>query len=212
MTRSITKTYGLLAATLLLTGCLQRPAPPPPASAPVQPVAVVAPPPPAAPKCEKLDEGCIASEGTKARIKQSGFALEPPFGWYYAQEQALTVASTRTAVMAVTAHDLEAGKKEAQSRLATLDLLFARMGVTTGKKKLVWPKKADDTLEAGALTISLWQIEKVTRDKVKGVLLVFWATPSEGKGITGSGFVANDDVTKADEAILKSIKSIGAMP
>jgi hypothetical protein len=210
MTTFAFERYGMLAMALLVTGCLQRPAKPaPPPPAPVQVVAPVEQPGPLAPKCERLDEGCVAVQGIKVRIKQSGYAFDPPVGWVFAHEEALGIASTTGGAIAATAHVLDNPKKEAPSRLLALDLLMARMEVTPPKKKLTWPKKPADILDVGDLKISLWQVEKATRKDVKGDLLVFWATPSEGQGITGVGFVASDDKTGADEAILKSIKTMG---
>jgi hypothetical protein len=212
MTRCTWKMYGLFGAVLLLAGCPRRSAHRPEPSAPVQAGPAAPEPKPPAPKCEKIEDGCVASEGVKVGVKDSGFTFAPPVGWAFAKEEALSVASTTTAAMAVTAHDLGAAKKEPQSRLAALDLLAAKMGVALPKKKLVWPKKAHDVLETGGMKISLWQVEKLTRNKAKGVLLVFWATPSGGQGITGAGFVSNDDATKADDAILGAVKSIGRAP
>jgi hypothetical protein len=211
MTMRTLKNCGSFAFVILLAGCLQREVPPaPPPAVPVQQVAVVEPPR-LAPKCEKLEEGCVASNGIKARIKQSGYAFEPPVGWAFAQEEALTIASTKTAGMAVTIQDIADPKKEAQSRQAAVDMLMARIGVTPPKKKLALPKKPGDVLDLGSMKVSLWEVDKASRSDAKGALLVFWAKPSDKQGITGAGFVSDADATSA-EAIIKAVKSIGTVP
>jgi hypothetical protein len=172
---------------------------------------MVAQPAAAVPRCEKLEEGCVANAGIRVYIKQSGYTFEPPVGWGFAQEPTFGIAATKTATMAVTAQDIADPKKEAQSRQVAAELLMARMGVTPPKKKLALPKKPADTLDVGALKVALWEVEKATRGTEKGALLVFWTKLSDTQGIAGAGFVSDTD-TAAPESILKAVKTIGKAP
>src|SRR5687767_241600 len=59
---------------------------PPPAPPPPPPPVVEAPPP----KCEKVEEACVAGAETRARIGQVGWQFAPPASWIYAQGDDLT--------------------------------------------------------------------------------------------------------------------------
>ena len=164
---------------------------------------VEAPPPP---KCEKLDEGCIAQGGTKARLDHSDWRIEPPANWTYAQGT-MVIASHDGSVLAATVEPAGPAKLNRAKRDELFANLVSELKITLPKKKFVWPKKADQTLDAGPLKVSLYQLD-VTREGKKGPLLFFSVTPAEGEGMLGAGFVPDDDSTNADQAILAAIRSI----
>jgi hypothetical protein len=178
------------------------PAAPPPPPPPPPPV-VEAPPPP---KCEKLDEGCIAQGGTKARLDHSDWRIEPPANWTYAQGT-MVIASHDGSVLAATVQPAGPAKLNRAKREELFANLIGELKITLPKKKFVWPKKADQMLDAGPLKVSLYQLD-VTREGKKGPLLFFSVTPAEGEGMLGAGFVPEDDSTNADQAILAAIRSI----
>jgi hypothetical protein len=191
-------------AFLLVLGCHRSP--PPEAPPPPPPVAEEKPPPPS-PKCERLDEGCVAKAGSKARLDPSGWSLEPPAEWQYAQGS-LIVAMAHDSILAVTLQEHEPKKNEKISREAAFAVLVREMNLEFPKKKLNWPKKPDHIVEAGEFKVSLYQFESMIHAGKKGTLLVFSILPKEMEGLLGAGFVPDDDSSNADQSILAAIRSI----
>jgi hypothetical protein len=201
---------GLAASLALYVACHPKPPPPPPPPPPV--VEAPPPPPPPPPKCEALSEGCTGQTGTVARIRKSGLGIAVPQGWTYAQQDDATVVNTAAASFVVTTYDAGAdAKATAANRDAAFDALVRLLGVTPPKHKVNWAHAAKKS-KVGALEISLWQADDVTRADKKGPVLVFGGTLPDKSLLLGAGFVAEDDKTDADKAILASIDSIAALP
>jgi hypothetical protein len=204
--RSLTPS-ALVAVTLLALGCGPKPPPPEP-PAPPAPVVEKAPP-----KCESFSEKCAAESDTRAKINNSDLIFTPAKGWIYAQLSSATVAqqSEIGPAVAFTGFDADAkdAKKDAAHRDATLSELAKQLSLGALKKKINWKKPAE-TKAVGDLKVGLWQLDEAgVRGAKKGPLLVVVASVSDQKGVMGVGFVPDDDSSKADEAILKIIESIG---
>jgi hypothetical protein len=163
-------------------------------------------PPP--PKCEKLEESCVAAPGSKAHLEGSGWTIEPPAQWRYAQGT-LIMAEANESLLAATVQDHDPKKSERTRRDAALAVLVKEMNLQLPKKKLVWPKKPDQVVEAGEYRVSLYQFESVGHAEKKGTLLVFSVVPADADGLLGAGFVPDDDSSNADQSILSAIRSIG---
>jgi hypothetical protein len=163
-------------------------------------------PPP--PKCEKLEESCVAEPGSKAHLDGSGWTIEPPAQWRYAQG-ALIMAEANESLLAATVQDHDPKKPERARRDTALAVLVKEMNLQLPKKKLVWPKKPDQVVEAGDYKVSLYQFESISHGEKKGTLLVFSVAPADEDGLLGAGFVPNDDDSNADQSILVAIGSIG---
>lgn len=216
---SVRRTLALSLCAFALSACPKPPPPPPPpAEKPVE-----APPPP--PPCEKLDEKCEAKSNTSARIGKSGMTASPPAGWVYAQMPDHLVAQSTAAAVAVLVTDAFPDKKkkkelkDAQNALITS--LAEKVGVTFPKlekkwKKQkkeglavpTWPRKAQGTKEVGEVKFALYQFDGAMRGEKKGPMLVFTAPVDDGHIVAGAGFVAADDDSDADGAILTMIESI----
>lgn len=190
-------------------GCGNKPPPPPPPSPSAQPEA---PPPP---KCEDLKEKCSAKGDTKAKIASTSLVFVPTSGWTYAQLSIATIAQTSEdgACFAIMGYDGDAkdAKKDAAARDAALAELAKQLNLGQIKKKPLvnWKKADDNKTTAGDVKVGLWQVEGGTRGAKKGPLLIAAGPIEGGKGVIGLGFVPSDDSSGADQAILKSIESIG---
>ncbi|SRR6266540_3066325 len=201
---SATKAWLGFWLTALGIGCMAPPRPPPSAPEPVAAPALLAP----VPKCEKLEESCVARSETRARIRQVGWEFAPPEGWTYAQEDELTIAKGKAAALAMTARDKGDEKKDRAEREELLRRVAEKLGVTLPKKKNFIRKKPDQIEKVGDLAVDLYQIDGAKRDDQKGPLLVFTATLPEQKVLLGAGFVTDDDTDNSDRAIMNSIHSI----
>jgi hypothetical protein len=220
----------LLALAAFAVGCGSKP-PPPAEPAPEPPPAPKAEPPPP-PKCETPSENCKAVAETRARIAGSSYVVTPVAGWTYAQLQNVTIAqinAENSPAMVIAAYDADA--KDAKKELAQRDTAFAdlskEIGLTLPKNKVNWKQPTCKCAGAGKacagsggdlckamkpvsdLKVSVWQLDGATRGGKKGPLLVLQAPLEAGKALLGVGFVTDDDATGADQAILKSIESIG---
>jgi hypothetical protein len=167
---------------------------------------VEAPPPP---KCEKVEEACVAGAETRARIAQIGWQFAPPVSWIYAQGEDLTTASNRSAVMAVAVHQVVDVKKERAEREEALRLVTQKLGLMLPKKKTFIPKKPDQKQKVGSLEADLYQVEGVKREGHIGTVLFFVLKASTEQALVGVGFVADDDTENADQAIMIAIESLG---
>jgi hypothetical protein len=167
----------------------------------------VAPPPPP-PKCETQEEACVAHSDTRARIKRAGWEFAPPDGWTYAQEDDLTVASGKAAILGMTSFDANDAKAERAGRDDALRLVAEKLGLTLPKKKTFFAKKPDHKQKVGDIDVELYQVDGAKRDGKKGPLLIFAAHASTERVLLGAGFVADDDADNSDEAIMKAIESI----
>lgn len=224
--RSSTVPLSISLLLSLVSGCGSAPKPPPPAPPPA-PVVAQKPKPkedpfekplPPPPKCESMEEKCVADKATHARVAEAGAVMfVPPNGWTYAQEATVSIAQTSDdgpAIAIAAAKTVVPAKGPGPMehlRDTTLQALAERLGVKLPKQKIAW-KKIDKTLTIGSYSIALYQVEGATRAGKKGPLLVF-TTPLEGTRILlGIGFVDDDDQTDADGAILASIQSIAPAP
>jgi hypothetical protein len=199
----------LLGAASLFAGCHSAPppAPPPPpvAVAPAPP-----PPPPPPPKCEATSEGCKGP--ATARIRNSGFHIAVPDGWGYAQQEDATLVTRDEAVMAITTFG---GWPDARTsdanREHAFDTLVSLLGVTSPKHRVVWARPSQKR-KAGAIELSLWQADNVSKAAKKGPVLVFGAELPDHTWVLGAGFVPDDDKSDADKTIVGAIESIAASP
>lgn len=195
-------------AGLLMFGMVGCHSAPPPAPPPPPPLPVVVAPPPPPPKCEAPEEGCVAHTDTRARIKRVGWEFAPPEGWTYAQEEDLTIASGKAAILGVTTFDANDAKAARTGREDTLRLVADKLGLTLPKKKTYFGKKPDHKQKVGDLDVELYQLDGAKRDGKKGPLLIFAAHATNERVLLGAGFVADDDADNSDEAIMKAIESI----
>ncbi|HVY49474.1 MAG TPA: hypothetical protein VHB21_26460 [Minicystis sp.] len=216
----------VLWGSFLALGCGSKP-PPPPAPPPEPLVAKVEPPPP--PKCEALEESCKADAKTHARIARTSYVFSPVAGWVYAQTEAATVTEANAEAgpaMVVAGYD---ANKDAKKELSDRDQAFATIAkeikLTLPKAKANWKKplctcsakackgSGGDLCKAmkpvSELKASVWQLDGGMRGGKKGPMLIVQAPLGDGKALLGVGFVPDDDQTAADQAILKSIESIG---
>jgi hypothetical protein len=198
------KTTLALLFAALAAGCPKPPEPPPP------PPQVEAPPPP---KCESLGEKCAARADTRARITSSEVEFSPAETWIYAMQSSATIAQTDDAGPGIAFLGVDVDPKDARKdagyKDAALTELVKQLGLAPLKRKVNW-KKPDDTKVLGPLKLGLWQLDEAgVRGAKKGPLLVVAGPTSDTKGVVGVGFVPDDDKSQADQAIMKSIESIG---
>jgi hypothetical protein len=198
-----TRIFASLLFAALVAGCPKPPPPPPPPAEP--------PPPP--PKCESLGEHCAAKADTRARITSSEVEFSPAETWIYAMQSSATIAQVDDSGPAIAFLGVEVdpkdGKKDASYKDAALTELCKQLGLAPLKRKVNW-KKPDDTKVLGPLKLGLWQLDEAgVRGTRKGPLLLVAGPTSDTKGVVGIGFVPDDDKSQADQAIMKSIESIG---
>ncbi len=138
----------------------------------------------------------------------SGYDLQPPDGWTYAQLDAYTLAKEGDAQFAMTLHDAPANARQlATARNAAYDALVKAMGVTPPRAKPNWahPDEVDD---AGSLKVSVWSIDGAKVGAKKGAIGVFYLPLPENKALLGIGFVPDDDGGAAAKAILTAVQTI----
>lgn len=202
----------LVVLSALVAGCGSKPppAPPPPAAVVAEPE----PPPPPPKKCEAIAEQCAASEGTRAKIAASEFALTPPPTWIYAQQGSATVAQASDSGAAIAfvgiTGDAKNAKKDSEAREVAFADLSRQIGLappTPGTRKVPW-RVPDETKVVGPLKFGQWEIKSGTRASTKGSLLVVASSTDEGKAIVGVCFAPKEGEGMAVEAILKAIESI----
>jgi len=191
---------------LLVSACSKAPVPPPPRPPPP-------PPPPVVikkespPKCESLTESCIATDKTRAKIKQGRLIFAPPSGWSYAQETEATEATIQGAAFALTTFTKSDAKSHVE-RDEAVKMLAGKLGLVLPKRHSLLRAHADQKQKVGDLTVLLFQVGGAKREGKKGPLLIFTADISPSEELAGIGFVADDDKADRDQAILKAIQSI----
>jgi hypothetical protein len=202
---SLVKTVVRLAPLALLAfACKKAPPPAPPPTPSAEPVVVEPPPPPKA--CDKIEDACVATDTTRARIGASSLAFTPPVGWKWARYEDAAVARADDASMAITI----AAKHTALALFTSFDLLVTRMELTPLNKKPQWWLKQGEAQTVGTLKFSMWEVSGGARGTKSGPLLIFTAMLPDRTELLGIGFVPADDKTNASEAILKAVSSIGA--
>jgi hypothetical protein len=164
------------------------------------------------PKCETLEEDCVSTPDTQAKIAGTELVFIPPEAWVYAQGTDFTLTKAKEAAGALAMTSFDAGPDEAKVREGTYEKLAGVADVTLPerfKKKFV-PKwdKADDTKKTGDIEVKLWQADDAKRDGKSGYLLVMLASDPSGKRVMGLAFAPKDD-DKAVEAISKSLETLG---
>jgi hypothetical protein len=192
---------------VLAAGCRPPPKSPPPAPAAAEP-----PAPPPAPKCDTLDEGCVAADTTRSRIPTSSWTIAPPSKWKYAHGTEATVAKTDGAGIAFLVHEPGDKKTAGPKRSAALETVARQLGLTMPKHKVVWPGKPAKVMTVEALKVSLYQFGGFTLEGKAGELLVFTTRLPEGTSLLGGGFVLETDKTDADKAILTCLESLRHEP
>lgn len=211
---------GLAALVGLVGACASAPPPAPPPRPP--PAPVVAPPPKPPPvvekpppkKCVALAEECIADKWTLARIAHAPLVFTPADGWAYAEEADATVMENGEGgpTLALAGYEIADPKAAPAARDAALLALLARLSITPPKDKISWGTPLSKGSTAADVHVVLYQVEGAQRAGKKGPLLVMTSSQSTSLAVLGVGFVANDDKTNADDAILQSIGSLAPRP
>lgn len=195
----------LSLGVLAILACSKPPPKPAPAPEVTSEPATVAPPAPK--KCDALEEGCVAADGTRSAIQASSWTVEPPASWIYAHEGDATVAKTDGAIVAIVVHETGPKKGESANRSSAFDAVVKKLGLTM-PKKAPWPDKPAKVLAVGAAKVSLFQFDGVTREGKSGALLAFTSRLSDKESLLGAGFVLDSDTKDADKAILKCVQSL----
>jgi hypothetical protein len=177
-----------------------------PASAPPPPAPMVEAPP--APKCDKVEDACVAAAETRARLGQVDWQFAPPVSWIYAQGEDLTIATDKKAVMGVTIHQTVEVKNRRAEREEALRLIARQLGVTIPKKKSFIPKRPEHKQKVGDLDADFYLFEGAKLDDRTGQLLFFVINASSEQVVVGAGFVSDDDSDNADQAIMTAIQSL----
>ena len=89
--------------------------------------------------------------------------------------------------------------------------LINLLGVSPPKHKVAWSKPMKKA-RVGALEVSFYQADDVTKGLKKGPVLLFGAELPDKRWLLGLGFVPDDDRSDADKAILASIEAIVPTP
>jgi hypothetical protein len=185
-------------------GCHAATPLPPSAPPPPPPPMVEAPPP----KCDKVEDACVAAAETRARIGQVGWQFAPPVSWIYAQGQDLTIATDKNAVMGIAVHQTVDVKNRRAEREEALRLVARQLGVTVPKKKSFIPKRPEHKQKVGDLDADFYLVEGARLDDRRGQLLFFVIKASSEQVVVGAGFVSDDDSNNADQAIMTAIQSL----
>jgi hypothetical protein len=161
-----------------------------------------------------MTEKCHGKADTRAKITNSDLVFTPATGWLYAQQSSSTLAQASDAGSALAFLGVEFDPKDSKKETAVKDAAVAelvkQMGLAPLKRKVAWRKKADKDEAIGGMKAQLWQLDEAgVRGEKKGPLLVVSISAAEGKAVLGVGFVPDDDKSGADDAIMKSIESIG---
>jgi hypothetical protein len=202
---------GFSMTLFVAAGCSPKPPPP------VEPVEE-APPAPAPVKkkkpCEAMNEDCVASGDTQAKIPGSDFVFIPPNSWAFAQESGQTLAKAKDApaALAVTGYDSGTPADESKTRALMLPKLAESIGVSLPekRKKAFVPNwdKPDDKQKFGDTEFELWQAEDAKLGDRVGPILIFVTKDSGGKKILGLAFSPKGD-DKTTEIIMKSLQTFG---
>src|SRR5437868_2867115 len=115
------RTFLAAIAVVSLPACSPKPPPPPPPVASSEPVAK---PEPKKKPCEAMNEECVASGDTQAKIPSSDFVFIPPMGWTFAQESGQTIAKLKDQPLGMAVTGLEL-PKAAPDQAKTRDVLIA---------------------------------------------------------------------------------------
>lgn len=171
--------------------------------------------PPAAPKCESLDEKCVAKSDTVAQVKGAGLEFKPPAKWTYAQQETHSImqatAEPNSAVLVIGSYapDKDAKKNDAARDAAFADLLKA-IGATLPKSyKVAW-KKPEAPMDANGLKMATWLaagVERANLKDKKGSMPIVHAPVDATHNMIAIGFVLEED-EKGLEAIQNVLTSI----
>ncbi len=201
-----------IAGALLALGAAGCPPPPPP----VDPLPAVPKPPPE-PKCERLDEKCLAKGDTHARIPGVGWVLTPPGGWTYAQESDWTVAEKTGDSQAVLIVATFEPPKEAwqikKLRLEMLDRFTKRLNITLRNKDVFDVNINKDSVKIGTVELLFWEQDGAKRaDRPGGVIVrnggvLVVAGALDKKEILALGFAPTTD-DSGSKAVMDSILTL----
>jgi hypothetical protein len=204
----------LLAAIAVVSvaACSPKAPPPPPPTTSAEPVAK---PEVKKKPCEAMNEECVASGDTQAKIPSSDFVFIPPTGWTFAQESGQTIAKLRDQPLAIAVTGLELPKApgdQAKTRDALVLKLAESVGVSLPKKgskpfATTWAQPADPAAKYGSTTYAIWQNTEAKLGDKGGLLLIFTTKDSTGKEIVGLAFCPNDE--KSIALIQKSLETFG---
>jgi hypothetical protein len=109
------------------------------------------------------------------------------------------------AVLAVTTFDR---LDKTRNREAILRELTEKVGVLVPARKDLLPKKPHKRQAVGAITLSLYQFDRVRRSQRDGMMVVFTSDLPSSAAVLGLAFVASDDKSQEDRAIVRAIESL----
>jgi hypothetical protein len=198
------------ASSLASSGCGSTPEP--------EAASDVPPPPPPEPKkkkkpkCEAVDENCVATPDTQARVAGSELVFIPPEGWTFAQEKELTRTFDKGGGAVLAMSSFEPGTEEAKTREALFEALATSLEISLPEKfkrkyKPNWAKP-DDKRASGDTELLLWQAGDAKHGDQKGYLLVLLAPDPAGRKVMGLAFAPESNEAVA-EVIMKSLETLG---
>ncbi len=208
MYRRFTRFFTVFTVSAVIAGCSHSA---PIASVPPPSAPVAAPEPPAQPsqpKCDSLDDACTVTSDFRMQVGQSEWTIAPPNGWRFAHASAETMAASPGAVIAVTTYDKH---DTSRSRETVMRELSGRLGLTLPARRDLFPKKPHKRQAVAGIMLSLYQFGGVRRSEHRGVVLVFTTDMPSDAAILGVAFVADDDRSNGDQAIVRTIGSL-ALP
>ncbi len=206
------RVVGLLV-TALAASCAPKPRAAPPAAPP--PTATQAEPePPPAPKCESLDDKCVAKTDTHCDVGDAGAWFVPPEGWLYAKTGTGSVTQASDGLAVLGFAPAPGGKPK--DVIAALEPLLAGIHVTKVKTKKLEKrlKKPQSSVDAGDAKVGLWEVDKAKQgvapelDGKAGSLLVVVIAPSADRTVVGASFVVKPGAEDRVGAIMQSVQSL----
>jgi hypothetical protein len=111
-------------------------------------------------------------------------------------------------MVVVSTFDLVSSEANREGAFAALVNL---LGVSPPKHKVGWTHPVKKS-RVGALEVSFWQADDVTKGLKKGPVLLFGTELPDRTWLLGAGFVPDDDKSDSDKAILASVESIVPTP
>jgi len=211
-----------MVGAMLPASCQKVPAA---ASAPqTAPAAVVAPPAspaPPPPRCESLQENCIANAGTRVAVgpKRTTFAV--PTGWKYAASaERATAVHPEGVGLLVVSYAASVDDAAVGSAIEREALGSAIQDFSWADLKRRW-KKADAELPFGAGKVDLWEVDAKRqrgrapklRDVGPGTLLVGVARRATDEPIVALGFVLDSGKeSDAPKLVMDALGSLEGAP
>jgi hypothetical protein len=199
-------------ASLLLFSCKkQPPKEPEPEPDPFAGVTEKEPtPPPPAPKCESLDEKCMAEADTWVEVGD-GAKFQPAEGWTYAKLEGVSVAKAEGGAAGIAYRIVSAPlepKKDATGVIDALKPVFESLSAEVSEKSIKKQLKKDGVVDdKGSLALSTWQLEgKVGGED--GIVIIVVTSLGSGEGLVGAVALQKATVQDNLEAVQKAYRSV----